>query len=101
MGYTVASGFAPLRNLLVLTLVIVKSPSMEYMAGTVYKLDGGGPMTLGRGSKADLRLKYPKLSRQHIQFVPTSQGWSMKDLGSTNGSQLNGAELEVIEPLRI
>ena len=83
-----------------LTFVLAKSSAAVETAGTAYTIDGSGAVTLGRGSKADVRIKSPNLSRTHFRFVPTSQGWSIEDLGSKNGSELNGAKVEAIEPLR-
>jgi len=83
----------------VLRIKIIKSLVPEYAPGTIYKIDGSSPVTLGRGSKADIRIEFRKFSRKHLQFVPTSQGWCVKDLGSTNGSQLNCHDIEAIEPL--
>jgi pSer/pThr/pTyr-binding forkhead associated (FHA) protein len=85
----------------VITLVIVKSPTLDYPAGTVYKIDGTGPQVLGRGSKANVRIKHPKLSRKHIEFIPKEAGWRVKDLGSTNGSKLNGGAITESQNLRI
>ncbi len=84
-----------------ITLVIVKSPTLDYPAGTVYKIDGDSPMVMGRGSKANIRIKHPKLSRKHIEFIPKEAGWRVKDLGSTNGSKLNGAEITESQNIRI
>lgn len=50
--------------------------------------------TLGRASTSDLC--YPDdagLSRQHLAFERTPQGWTIRDLGSKNGTVLNGAKL--------
>lgn len=50
---------------------------------------------LGRSSANDLTFpEDQKLSREHLVFVRDSNGWSVQDVGSRNGSQLNGVKLE-------
>jgi len=84
-----------------LTLIVVKSPAPDYPAGIAFKIQGSWTVTLGRGSKADIRLNFRKLSREHLQFIPTSQGWCIRELGSKNGSKLNGETIKAIEPLSV
>jgi hypothetical protein len=48
---------------------------------------------LGRDRSCDVVLADALASRQHIAIRPTAQGWVAVDLGSTNGSQLNGQPL--------
>ena len=52
-------------------------------------------ITLGRSSACEL--SYPDdsgLSRQHMSFVRTGDKWEVLDLGSKNGTLLNGKHLE-------
>ena len=58
-------------------------------------------ITLGRSSSADLC--YPDdvgLSRQHLALVLTGGEWTVQDLGSKNGTLLNGMRLERVMPFR-
>jgi hypothetical protein len=56
--------------------------------------------TIGRGRQADIVLSDPNVSRQHAEIRPRGGSWVITDLGSTNGSQLNGRRLEDSEVLR-
>ncbi|NLT34444.1 MAG: DUF3662 domain-containing protein [Gaiellales bacterium] len=47
-------------------------------------------VVLGRGSEADYRLDDPNVSRRHAVIVRESGGLHLRDLGSTNGTFLNG-----------
>lgn len=57
--------------------------------GLVLRLPETGGV-LGRDRSCDLVLADALASRQHIAIRPTAQGWVAVDLGSTNGSLLNG-----------
>ena len=57
--------------------------------------------TVGRSRQADIMLDDPNLSRQHAEIRPRGGSWVVTDLGSTNGSRLNGRRIdgtEVIKP---
>ncbi|MDQ3288040.1 MAG: FHA domain-containing protein [Pseudomonadota bacterium] len=49
-----------------------------------------GPMTVGRARESDLLLDEQGLSRHHARLVPTATGIQVEDLGSSNGSFING-----------
>ncbi|MEO8026222.1 MAG: SpoIIE family protein phosphatase [Bryobacteraceae bacterium] len=58
-------------------------------------------ISLGRSSHNELC--YPEdagLSRQHLALVRTPEGWAIEDLGSKNGTLLNGARVEGVQPFR-
>ena len=59
--------------------------------------------TIGRASDNQLQLKDPKVSTCHAKIHPKSGGYSIVDLGSTNGTWLNGKRLKEKEhyPLQI
>lgn len=59
-----------------------------------------GSLTLGRGPINDLVLDLDDVSRQHAQVVPEDGGWAVEDLGSTNGTHVNGVETKGRTPLR-
>lgn len=50
-------------------------------------------MVVGRGRDADIQFDDPNISRGHMQFSSDSGDWIATDLGSTNGTRLNGAAL--------
>ena len=47
-------------------------------------------ITIGRAPNAALQLADPNASRQHAEIRPSGNGWVLVDLGSTNGSRVNG-----------
>lgn len=57
-------------------------------AGRVMTLSQG--VTLGRETDNDLTLLDPKVSRYHARIEPRDGSWVLSDLGSTNGTRLNG-----------
>ena len=59
-----------------------------------------GGATVGRGRQADVVLNDPNVSRQHAEIRPRGGSWVLTDLGSTNGSKLNGRQIEDSEVLR-
>jgi pSer/pThr/pTyr-binding forkhead associated (FHA) protein len=56
--------------------------------------------TIGRGRQADVVLNDPNVSRKHAEIRPRGGSWVVSDLGSTNGSQLNGRRIDGPEVLR-
>mgnify|MGYP001829251564 FL=1 len=55
-------------------------------------------IVIGRGQDCDIILDEHQVSRQHARLQHTSQGWMLLDLGSTNGTQINGQQLRAHEP---
>jgi len=51
-------------------------------------------VTLGRGLESDIRLKDIKSSRRHCQIVKIADGYKLVDLGSGNGTFLNGVAVK-------
>jgi hypothetical protein len=56
--------------------------------------------TIGRSPDCDLVISDPSVSRRHAQLRPRPQGWELLDLGSTNGTRLNGWRLGVAQAVR-
>jgi hypothetical protein len=62
---------------------------------------GPAGVTLGRSRQCDVVLDDPNVSRQHAEVRPRGGSWVLSDLGSTNGSVLNGRRIngpEVLKP---
>jgi predicted component of type VI protein secretion system len=57
-------------------------------------------VTLGRSRQCDIVLQDPNVSRQHAEIRPRGGSWVLNDLGSTNGSLLNGRRIERPEVLK-
>ena len=53
-----------------------------------------GPTLVGRAPECNLRLDENGLSRQHARLVLTDEGVQLEDLGSTNGSTINGKRVQ-------
>lgn len=54
----------------------------------------GRAVSIGRAPTCDLPLASPAASRRHAEVFARSGGWAVRDLGSTNGTYLNGERLE-------
>lgn len=48
------------------------------------------PFTIGRADSCDLQINSVQISREHAQVVERSGAWLIRDLHSTNGTQVNG-----------
>ena len=48
------------------------------------------PFTLGRGDNCDYKIPSTRVSREHAEILRTSQGYTVRDLESTNGTLVNG-----------
>src|SRR5579863_3292799 len=49
--------------------------------------------TLGRSNTCEVMITDPLVSRQHCQILLGMAGINLKDLGSTNGTFLNGVKI--------
>jgi pSer/pThr/pTyr-binding forkhead associated (FHA) protein len=52
-----------------------------------------GPVTLGRSRNCDCVLADPSVSRRHAELRREGGRWILRDLGSRNGTRVNGARL--------
>ena len=66
-------------------------------SGAEYPLAYG--VTLGRGEAADIRLEDPFASSRHARIERQGDVLVIEDLGSTNGTYLNGEPLTGPQPL--
>jgi hypothetical protein len=58
-------------------------------------------VTIGRSRQCEVVLDDPNVSRQHAEIRPRGGSWVLTDLGSTNGSSINGRRIngpEVVKP---
>ena len=59
----------------------------------------GTSKIIGRDASAEVAIPDPKLSRKHVQFTKTGEDLLVNDLGSTNGTFING--LRIYSPTRV
>lgn len=52
---------------------------------------GDTPVAIGRSAECDVRLTDTSVSRRHAEVRRTGDSWTIVDLGSTNGTRVNGA----------
>ncbi len=73
-------------------LVVVRSADLD--EGQDFDLDSA-QLTIGRGRQNDIAIGSDEYaSARHARFEPRQDGVWVQDLGSTNGTFLNGARLE-------
>ena len=74
------------------TLVVLKSPALEQ--GTRFELDSAA-LTIGRGGQNDVPLEEDEFtSARHARFEPRRDGVWVQDRGSTNGTFVNGTQID-------
>jgi len=59
-----------------------------------------GTISIGRASDCSIPIKDRYLSRRHAEIISANGAWVLKDLGSANGTYLNGNRVERDSPLR-
>ena len=93
LGPSAQAGVQPARRGPVTgRLVVVKSADLD--EGQGYELDSA-QLTIGRGGQNDIAIATDEYaSARHARFEPRQDGVWVQDLGSTNGTYLNGARLE-------
>lgn len=53
----------------------------------------GDRMVVGRLAECEITLADANVSRRHAAFVREGDGWAIEDMGSTNGTMLNGEKV--------
>ena len=59
-----------------------------------HQLEGRGPWSVGRSQENDIVINDPNVSRRHARISRADNGFVVEDLGSTNGTQLDGAPID-------
>ncbi len=80
------------------------TPSLLWRDGSgrarSYALPADRPVVLGRDRGAAVSLAHDALvSRLHVEIAAHPGGWTVRDLGSLNGTRLNGRRLDRAAPL--
>jgi len=89
-----APGATPVRGVLL-------APSAELALHVVSGPDAGvavqvqtSPVSMGRGRENTLCIADLAMSRKHAVIERTAEGWYLRDLGSNNGTLLNGVRVQ-------
>jgi len=67
-------------------------------AGTAFAFDA--PVVLGRATSAEVRLDERTVSRRHAEVRQAASGWVAADLGTQNGTFVNGTRIAGPTPLK-
>ena len=54
----------------------------------------GDEVLVGRLAECQVRLQDSNASRRHAAFIRLDDGWALQDLGSTNGTRVNGRDVD-------
>lgn len=79
-----------------IVLAVVAGP--RELAGVKVPVDG--PVVIGRSPGADIVIGDDFVSGSHARVVPSGDGAVLEDLGSTNGTVLNGQLVQRPVPLK-
>jgi pSer/pThr/pTyr-binding forkhead associated (FHA) protein len=78
-------------------LIVLASPAAEPPVGTSFPLDA--VTTLGRDVNNAIVIDDPFASAEHTVLTFRGRAWYAEDLGSTNGTFVNGVPVERVAPL--
>jgi phosphoserine phosphatase RsbU/P len=78
-------------------------PSLVFLAGPIagrrYKL-ADGEYVIGRRSDCQIFVPDMRVSRQHARLWKDNESWALEDLGSNNGTFVNGVKVQQATTLR-
>ena len=93
-----AAGLRPEPQLNMGRLIVIKSTAID--ENTEFELDSKG-ISIGRGAQNDLTLESDDFaSARHAKIEPRRDGVWIEDVGSTNGTYVNGARISKPSVLR-
>ena len=69
--------------------LIVKNETSSH----TYEMQDGKPLFAGRTAECDICLPSPAVSRRHAVFLSRNGEYGVKDMGSVNGTYLNGKKI--------
>jgi hypothetical protein len=72
--------------------------AMGHQPGTTFEIGNG--VTLGRADSSDIRVDDPFASSAHARIFQRGEFLYIEDMGSTNGTYLNGRQLRSAERLK-
>jgi DNA-binding NtrC family response regulator len=89
-GTRVLSGEDPLRlSVQKYRLVVVRGPEI----GATFPLDDQSEIRVGKGPDNDVIIPDATVSRQHFTLTRSGDRWALRDVGSTNGTWLDDAQI--------
>lgn len=88
-GIGLVKGSGPGERTAGLALKVIQGP--RELKGT--KIAIVGPIIIGRTAGADIVIADDFVSSQHARVSPSGDGAVLEDLGSTNGTMLNGQRI--------
>jgi pSer/pThr/pTyr-binding forkhead associated (FHA) protein len=59
-----------------------------------FELREGPPLVVGRAPNSDIPILDPTISRRHAEVECGDDGFAIRDLGSSNGTYVNGERVE-------
>ena len=65
---------------------------------TIELSDDAKEIRIGRRPDVEVPLPYPALSGLHVRLARTNTGWTAEDMGSTNGTRVDGQALVAGQP---
>ncbi len=77
-------------------LAVTEGPN----SGQTVALDGG-PLVIGRGTDAALRVDDDYVSTRHARIATNGEQWFVEDLGSTNGTYLGSQRVTTPVPISV
>ena len=87
------------RELLARVQRLAVVPPPVQLPGLALQPAGSATVRIGRGPGATLRMADVSVSRFHAELRHVEDGWMLRDLGSLNGTYLNG--LRITTPVRV
>lgn len=79
--------------------VVNRLDSLNFKMQEYYVIDGD--ITLGRSARNDVVIKDKFVSKNHLKILDKNQAYYIEDLGSANGTFLNGAKIEPNELIEL
>ncbi|MFE0424267.1 FHA domain-containing protein [Streptomyces sp. NPDC058953] len=72
----------------------------EKLPPLLFPEPGPHPLRIGRDPGSGLRLTHESVSRMHAELIPHGPVWVLRDLGSMNGTTVNGLRVTGSVPVR-